>query len=140
MTQKKGQACRQPSLYRYTISRLEKALSCKFDRVRFDDCATIDTTNKPTVFFSREEAVPSRRRAKGWVDNLSILVKERVIALRLHVTRPTKATRSRTILPRKKRRLLHRLVDRRWRVYFALLYEDTCGNIASGSCCAFNKD
>lgn len=74
------------------------------DRAPLSDYVTMgDERITSRVFFSRKEAaLEARMRANGR-DSLSILVKERVIALRLHMTR---ATRSRAIQPRKKRRLL----------------------------------
>ena len=102
------------------------------NRIRFDDYVTTDSRQiMSCVFFSKKKLPSRREQTYGWTGYRSSF-KKRIIVLRLHVTRLTRTTRSRTLYTPVKSDgycIAWSISDR---VCFTLLYVDTRGDIVSG--------
>jgi len=82
--------------------------------MQFDDYVT--TAGERVAFFSKKKLPSRREQTYGWTGYRSSF-KKRIIASAACNTTDKNDKVARTIHPRKKRRLLHSLVDKRSRVF-----------------------
>lgn len=83
------------------------------DRMRFDDYVTTVSRRTTSRVFLAKKKLPSRCE-QTWTGYRVSFLKREFIALRLHMTADKN---DKVVHPRKKRRLLHRLIDKRSRVF-----------------------